>query len=64
MPRPPTGLAPNRRSAIAAPADLPRVEVIVYIDDKVCPCCGGTLHVIGEDKAEMLDYVPAQSGYG
>ena len=23
-------------------------------------CCGGTLHLIGEDRAEMLDYVPAQ----
>jgi transposase len=27
--------------------------------DKACPCCGGQLHLIGEDKAEMLDYVPA-----
>lgn len=23
------------------------------------PCCGGILHQIGEDRAEMLDYVPA-----
>ena len=30
------------------------------VEDKACPCCGGTLHVIGEDRAEMLDYVPAQ----
>ncbi len=42
------------------PAHLPRVEVVVDVDDKACPCCGGELHPIGEDSAEMLDYVPAQ----
>jgi transposase len=51
---------PAKRNRGALPVDLPRVEVIVNIDDKACPCCGGTLHVIGEDRAEMLDYVPAQ----
>ena len=30
------------------------------MEDKACPCCGGSLHQIGEDQAEMLDYVPAQ----
>ena len=30
------------------------------IEDKACTCCGGLLHQIGEDQAEMLDYVPAQ----
>src|SRR5690606_16041558 len=24
-----------------------------------CPCCGGDLHVIGEDVSERLDKVPA-----
>ena len=56
----PSRAKPAKRNRGALPADLPRVEVIVDIDDKVCPCCGGTLHVIGEDRAEMLDYVPAQ----
>jgi transposase len=42
------------------PAHLPRIEVVIDVDDKACPCCGGMLHVIGEDRAEMLDYVPAQ----
>jgi transposase len=51
---------PAKRNRGALPVDLPRVEVIVDIDDKACPCCGGALHVIGEDRAEMLDYVPAQ----
>jgi transposase len=42
------------------PAHLPRVEVLVDVEDKSCPCCGGTLHTIGEDTSEMLDIVPAQ----
>ena len=50
----------GKRNRGALPAHLPRVEVVVDIDDKACPCCGGSLHQIGEDRAEMLDYVPAQ----
>ena len=42
------------------PAHLPRIEIIVDIDDKACTCCGGSLHVIGEDRAERLDIIPAQ----
>jgi transposase len=44
----------------ALPAHLPRIEVVVDIDDKTCPCCQGELHRIGEDKSERLDMVPAQ----
>lgn len=51
---------PARRNRGALPAHLPRIEVIVDVEDKACPCCGGNLHQIGEDRAEMLDYVPAQ----
>src|SRR5436305_3708037 len=50
----------RRRNLGALPAHLPRVEVLVDLEDKTCPCCGGTLHVIGEDTSEMLDIVPAQ----
>src|ERR687893_2032179 len=50
----------RRRNLGALPAHLPRVEVLVDIEDKSCPCCGGTLHAIGEDREEMLDVVPAQ----
>jgi transposase len=50
----------RRRNLGALPAHLPRIEVLVDIEDKSCPCCGGTLHVIGEDTSEMLDIVPAQ----
>src|ERR1700759_610836 len=42
------------------PDHLPGVEIIIEPETKACPCCGGTLHVIGEDKSERLDVVPAQ----
>src|SRR5271169_4844712 len=51
---------PAQRNRGALPPHLPRYEIIVDIDDKSCPCCGGPLHVIGEDVSEMLDVVPAQ----
>src|SRR3954451_25404515 len=50
----------RRRNLGALPVHLPRVEVVVDVADKSCPCCGGSLHVIGEDTSEMLDIVPAQ----
>src|SRR5690349_22999045 len=56
-PRPPRV---RRRNLGALPAHLPRVEVLVDVEDKSCPCCGGAMHVIGEDTSEMLDVVPAQ----
>ena len=39
---------------------LPHDEVVVEPDSKACPCCGGELHVIGEDTSKRLDKVPAQ----
>src|SRR5215210_6677322 len=56
-PRPPRS---RRRNLGALPAHLPRIEVLVDVEDKSCPCCGGALHAIGEDTSEMLDIVPAQ----
>jgi transposase len=50
---------PPQRNRGALPPHLPRVEVVVDVEDKRCPCCGGAMHVIGEDVAEMLDVVPA-----
>lgn len=44
----------------ALPTHLPRIEQVVDIGDKVCPCCSGPLHVMGEDRSERLDIVPAQ----
>ena len=39
---------------------LPRVEIVVEPEDTACPCCGGAMHVIGEDRSQRLDVVPAQ----
>src|SRR6478672_6087953 len=50
----------RRRNLGALPAHLPRIELLLDVEDKSCPCCGGTLHVIGESREEMLDIVPAQ----
>jgi transposase len=60
---------PERRAARAArrrayrgslPEHLPRIETLIDVEDKTCPCCSGGLHLIGEDRAERLDIVPAQ----
>jgi transposase len=51
--------APNRNLG-ALPAQLPRYEVVIDVEHKQCPCCGGTLHVIDEDRTEQLDIVPCQ----
>lgn len=51
---------PPKRNRGALPEHLPRIETIVDVEDKTCPCCGKPLHVIGEDRTEMLDYVPAR----
>ena len=49
-----------RRNHGALPAHLPRYEVTIDVEDKACPCCSGILHLIGEDRAEQLDIIPAQ----
>lgn len=61
--------APTERAARAErrrtnrgslPAHLPRAEIVVDIDSRICPCCQGELHRLGEDKSERRDIVPAQ----
>ena len=42
------------------PAHLPREEIVIEPPSKSCPCCGGALHVFGEDVSERLDKVPAK----
>lgn len=42
------------------PAHLPREEIVIEPPSKVCSCCGGELHIIGEDVSERLDKVPAK----
>jgi transposase len=39
---------------------LPHVVEVIEPENKACPCCGGALHVIGEDVSKRLDVVPAQ----
>jgi transposase len=52
--------AKRRMNRGSLPAHLPRIEMVVDIDDHSCPCCGNALHRIGEDTGERLDIVPAQ----
>jgi transposase len=49
---------PRKTNRGSLPAHLERVERLVDVEDKACPCCGGALHQIGEDVAERLDVVP------
>jgi transposase len=49
-----------RRNRGVLPKHLPREEIVIEPELKACPCCGGELHLIGEDKSERLDIVPAQ----
>lgn len=50
----------RRANRGSLPTHLPRIELVIDIEDKVCPCCSGMLHVMGEDRSERLDIVPAQ----
>lgn len=50
---------PRKTNRGSLPAHLERIEQLVDVEDKACPCCGGALHPIGEDVAERLDVVPA-----
>lgn len=52
------GDKPRKTNRGSLPAHLERIEQVIDVDDKACPCCGGALHAIGEDVAERLDVVP------
>jgi transposase len=56
--RPRQRTEPGKRKSL--PAHLPRVEVVIEPETTSCPCCGGAMHVIGEEKSERLDVIPAQ----
>jgi transposase len=51
---------PGRRPL---PVELPREEVIHDLTEaeKVCGCCGGALHPIGEARSEQLEIIPARA---
>jgi transposase len=50
----------RRANRGSLPSHLPRIEMVLDVQDRSCPCCRGVLHVIGEDRAERLDIIPAQ----
>jgi transposase len=52
--------AKRRLNRGSLPPHLPRIEMVVDIEDHACPCCRGALHRIGEDRSERLDIIPAQ----
>jgi transposase len=47
----------DRRCRTEGPA---HEEVVIEPKSNACPCCGGALHVIGEDVSKRLDRVPAK----
>ena len=42
------------------PAHLPRIEVELAPEDTACPCCRAAMVMIGEDRSERLNVIPAQ----
>jgi transposase len=44
----------------ALPSHLPREEILIEPKSTACPCCGGAMHVMGEDRSERLDVIPAR----
>jgi transposase len=50
----------RRASRILKFDHLPHEEVVIEPESKICPCCGGALHVIGEDTSRRLDKIPAK----
>jgi transposase len=52
--------ATSRRNRGNLPQHLPREEIVIAPQSTACPCCGGAMHVIGEEASEQLDIVPAQ----
>ncbi len=43
------------------PKDLPRERIVLDLteEEKVCACCHGELHKIGDDVSEKLEFIPA-----
>jgi len=52
------GDRPRKTNRGSLPAHLERIEQVVDVESKACPCCGGAFHQIGEDVSERLDVVP------
>ena len=52
----------NRPKRKPLPKHLPREMIVHDIaqEDKICECCQGELHKIGEDTSEKLEFIPAK----
>jgi transposase len=50
----------RRRNRGHLPAHLERIEQVLDLADRRCPCCREEMRQIGEDRGERLDVVPAQ----
>lgn len=50
----------RRANRGALPTHLPRIEITLPPGDTTCPCCRAAMTMIGEDKSERLDVIPAQ----
>ena len=50
----------RRKSRTESLDHLPHEEVVIEPESKVCPCCNGALHKIGEDVSKRLDKMPAK----
>lgn len=59
-PTTPRPARPRQRNRGALPPHLERIEQVLDLADRGCPCCGRDMHRIGEDRSERLDVVPAQ----
>ena len=62
---PTSAITRNRPKRQPLPKDLPREIVIHDISDadKVCGCCGGALHKMGEEKSEQLEIIAMDGTY-
>jgi transposase len=52
----------EKRRAVrgSLPEHPPRVEIVVEPEDTAWSCCGDAMQVIGEDRSQRLDIIPAQ----
>lgn len=50
----------KRGKRLKLPDNLPRKEVVIDIEDKICPNDGGEFKCIGEEISEKLEIIPAK----
>jgi transposase len=60
LPQAETGTPKTQDERPSLPAHLTREDVRLDVEHQACPCCGSTLHLIGETVSEMLDHIPAR----